>query len=77
MRLINLEYHPNDSRIKIDPGHICQTLSQRMGTGGNNVPLILLVDCSEEDGDVIDISESNRPSDGEQSSRQLLRTRCI
>lgn len=29
-----LEHHPNDSRIKIDESDICQTLSQRMGTGG-------------------------------------------
>jgi len=37
---IILEHHPNDSRIKIDESGICQTLSQRMGTGGN-VPLIM------------------------------------
>lgn len=34
MRYINLEYHPNDSRIKIADDDICQTLSSRMGTGG-------------------------------------------
>ena len=31
---INLEHHPNDSRIKIIDGDVCQTLSTRMGTGG-------------------------------------------
>lgn len=41
MKYINLEYHPHDSRIKIVDNEICQTLSTRMGTGGNNVPLIL------------------------------------
>ena len=34
MKFINLEHHPNDSRLKIAPDDICQTLSQRMGTGG-------------------------------------------
>lgn len=42
MKHINLEYHPHDSRIKIASDDICQTLSSRMGTGGNNVPLVLV-----------------------------------
>lgn len=41
MRFIALEHHPNDSRIKIAEDGICQSLSARMGTGGNNVPLVL------------------------------------
>ena len=41
MRHINLEYHPNDSRLKIAKDDICQSLTSRMGTGGNNVPLVL------------------------------------
>ena len=47
---INLEYHPNDSRLKIAECDTCQSLTQRMGTGGNNVPLILQVifDDNEE-----------------------------
>lgn len=38
---IVLENHPTDSRIKISEDGIVQTLSTRMGTGGNNVPLII------------------------------------
>lgn len=38
---VNLEYHPHDSRIRVACDDICQTLTNRMGTGGNNVPLIL------------------------------------
>lgn len=38
---INLEYHPHDSRIRIANDDISQTLNNRMGTGGNNVPLIM------------------------------------
>lgn len=34
MQYITLEYHPNDSRIKIDNSGTIQTLTQRMGTGG-------------------------------------------
>lgn len=41
MEYIALEHHPNDSRIKIAEDGICQSLSARMGTGGNNVPLVL------------------------------------
>lgn len=41
MRHINLEYHPNDSRLKIAKDDICQSLTSRMGTGSNNVPLVL------------------------------------
>ena len=36
-----LEYHPHDSRIRIANDDISQTLNNRMGIGGNNVPLIM------------------------------------
>ena len=38
---IALEHHPTDSRIRIDDRGISQTLTSRMRTGGNNVPLIM------------------------------------
>lgn len=38
---IALENHPADSRIKIEDDGKVQTLSSRMGTGGNNVPLLM------------------------------------
>lgn len=41
MKFVALEHHPNDSRIRIAEDGICQSLSARMGTGGNNVPLVL------------------------------------
>ena len=37
-----IENHPNDSRVKIKADGVFQTLSSRMGTGGGNVPLVLL-----------------------------------
>ena len=49
-RYVNIEYHPMDSRIKLDGGGIAQTLNERMGTGGNNVPLILEIDDEDIHG---------------------------
>lgn len=34
MKMIALEHHPHDSRLTIADDDVCQTLSQRMGTGG-------------------------------------------
>lgn len=36
-----IENHPTDSRIKICEDGVFQTLSSRMGTGGNNVPMVM------------------------------------
>jgi len=36
-----IENHPSDSRVKICEDGIVPTLSARMGTGGNNVPLVM------------------------------------
>ena len=47
MEFINLEYHPADSSIKIVDDEICQTLSSRMGTGGNNVPMLVVINRDE------------------------------
>ena len=37
-----IENHPADSRVTIDSSGIVQTLSARMGTGGNNTPMVLI-----------------------------------
>ena len=36
-----IENHPADSRAKISEDGIVQTLSSRMGTGGNNTPMVM------------------------------------
>ena len=41
---IALEHNPTDSRIHVIEDNVCQTLCSRMGTGGNNVPLIMTPD---------------------------------
>lgn len=38
---IPIENHPNDSRVKLSEDGVFQTLSSRMGTGGNNTPLVM------------------------------------
>lgn len=38
---IPIESHPQDGRIRISADGNCQTLASRMGTGGNNVPLLI------------------------------------
>ena len=42
---IALDYHPADSRIGIGEPEKIQTLTSRMGTGGNNVPLGSIRNC--------------------------------
>ena len=37
----SVENHSADSRVTIRDDDKCQTLTSRMGTGGNNVPMIL------------------------------------
>ena len=44
MEYIMLEHHPNDSRVKLDESGTCQSLTSRMGTGGGNVPLVIIID---------------------------------
>ena len=44
--VIPLEHHPTDSRIKIEESDSIQTLTSRMGTGGNNVPLVMSNECA-------------------------------
>ena len=48
MKVYAVENHPNDSRARVDPNGIVQTLSSRMGTGGNNTPFVLIEQDPEE-----------------------------
>lgn len=40
---VALENHPTDSRVKLSEDGNVQTLTSRMGTGGNNVPLVMKI----------------------------------
>ena len=45
----SIENHPNDSRCRIDPNGKVQSLSSRMGTGGNNTPMALMIGNGQAD----------------------------
>ena len=45
-----LENHPADSRVTLSDDGMVQTLTSRMGTGGNNVPLVMKIRCGCEGG---------------------------
>lgn len=47
---VALENHPVDSRVKISEDGNVQTLTSRMGTGGNNVPLVMKIRSGCEGG---------------------------
>lgn len=55
MKSYAVENHPADSRVKICEDDKVQTLSSRMGTGGNNVPLVMHVREGEEDMEYFDM----------------------
>ncbi len=47
---VALENHPADGRIKVEETGTVQTLTERMGTGGNNVPLVMKIRSGCEGG---------------------------
>ena len=50
LEAIAIENHPTDSRAKLSEDNSVQTLTSRMGTGGNNVPLVMKIRCGCEGG---------------------------
>ena len=44
---VAIEFNPTDSRIKIREDGVCQTLLSRMGTGGNQVPLVFGISADQ------------------------------
>ena len=44
---VAIEFNPTDSRIKVKEDGICQTLCSRMGTGGNNIPLVFGISADQ------------------------------
>ena len=48
-KFILLDHHPNDSRIGIKENDVCQSLTSRMGTGGGNVPLVIVINDKDTD----------------------------
>ena len=50
MTMLVYENHAQDSRCK-PMGDICETVSAKYGTGGNNVPIVLTYENDENDDD--------------------------
>ena len=47
-----IENHPNDSRVKLSSNGTVQALTTRMGTGGGNVPLVMIRVSDNEQKDL-------------------------
>lgn len=59
MKWVVLEHHPNDSRINVREDGICQSLTQRMGTEGNNVPLVIQIKDEAKTSRTLDLNGGN------------------
>ena len=57
---VALENHPTDSRVKLSEDGNVQTLTSRMGTGGNNVPLVMKIRSGCEGGGKGALIQENR-----------------
>ena len=43
MTAVLLDNHPNDSRVTVREDGIVQSLTSRCGTGGNNLPMVMII----------------------------------
>ena len=57
---VALENHPTDSRVRISEDGKVQTLTSRMGTGGNNVPLVMKIRSGCEGGGKGPLIQNNK-----------------
>ena len=57
---VALENHPTDSRVKLSEDGNVQTLTSRMGTGGNNVPLVMKIRSGCEGGGKGSLIQENK-----------------
>ena len=57
---VALDNHPIDSRIKVSENGVFETLTSRMGTGGNNVPLVMKIRSGCEGGGKGPLIQTNK-----------------
>ena len=57
---VALDNHPIDSRIKVSENGVFETLTSRMGTGGNNVPLVMKIRSGCEVGGKGPLIQTNK-----------------
>lgn len=70
--VVVVEHHPHDSRLKLHDDGVVQTLSSRMGTGGNNVPLLLKIRCGCEGGGKGALMQENKSATISCNNDQIL-----
>ena len=73
---IVLENHAQDGRVKIAEGNVTPTLSSHMGTGGNNVPLLLKIRSGCEGGGKGPLIQENKSATLSCNNDQTLFEPC-
>ena len=73
---VALENHPTDSRVKLSEGGNVQTLTSRMGTGGNNVPLVMKIRSGCEGGGKGPLIQENKSATLSCNNDQTLFEPC-
>ncbi len=73
---VALENHPTDSRVKLSEDGNVQTLTSRMGTGGNNVPLVMKIRSGCEGGGKGPLIQENKSATLSCNNDQMLFEPC-
>ena len=73
---VALENHPTDSRVKLSEDGNVQTLTSRMGTGGNNVPLVMKIRSGCEGGGKGPLIQENKSATLSCNNDQTLFEPC-
>ena len=73
---VALENHPTDSRVRLSEDGTVQTLTSRMGTGGNNVPLVMKIRSGCEGGGKGPLIQENKSATLSCNNDQTLFEPC-
>lgn len=73
---VALENYPTDSRVKLSEDGNVQTLTSRMGTGGNNVPLVMKIRSGCEGGGKGPLIQENKSATLSCNNDQTLFEPC-
>ena len=73
---VALENNPTDSRVKLSEDGNVQTLTSRMGTGGNNVPLVMKIRSGCEGGGKGPLIQENKSATLSCNNDQTLFEPC-
>ena len=73
---VALENYPADSRVKVAEDGKVQSLTSRMGTGGNNVPLVMKIRSGKEGGGKGPLIQENKSATLSCNNEQTLFEPC-